>query len=254
MGEPETETSDPGRNPDGAKPEAGASRRSDHAGGPPRPSDIYRRIVAEVVEEAGLGAAFAEGLERRFLDAPAAACSAAIGRWLLRRLRALGWSHEELARRVGVDRSAVTRWIRGDAMTIRHLAVILMETGGRPVDLDVPGREELALAAYLAAVTHARREIDARRSRPESQPLDPEQFWCLFHLLSEPHWERAIRRKDPRLLREESARILRLAAERLGREPRSIRGPRDLMNLVAEWMEPWVVCLAHLTPRSWPLR
>ena len=40
----------------------------------------------------------------------------------------------------------------------------------------------------------------------------------------------------------------------LGHRPRRICGPGDLMVLLADWMEAWVVCLAHLAPRSWPVR
>ena len=72
-------------------------------------SDIYQRIVDDAVRAYELGPRFSESLERRLLEAPAIACSSAIGRWLKCRLRDAHWSQEELARRIGVDRSAVTR-------------------------------------------------------------------------------------------------------------------------------------------------
>jgi transcriptional regulator with XRE-family HTH domain len=239
----------------GARESGPSGRRQEHL----EFREIYRRIIDESTRAYDLGPDFADALERRLLEAPAAACSEAIGRWLLRRLRDAGWTQAELAVRIGVDRSAVTRWIRGGAITIKHLSLILLELGDRLADLPVPVREELAVEAYGAAITYTRAELARRRGGPsdgirEPRPLDREQFWCLYHLLAEPHWEQAVRRKDRRLLEQEAERVLRRAAEDLGHRPRAILGYRDLMDLVSEWMEAWVLCLAHITPRSWPIR
>jgi transcriptional regulator with XRE-family HTH domain len=222
-------------------------------------SDIYERIVDDAVRAYELGPGFPESLERGLLEAPAIACSSAIGRWLKCRLRDAHWSQEELARRIGVDRSAVTRWVQGGSITVKHLTLILLELGERLSDLPVPEARELAVEAYAAAITHTRDELNRRReqrgeaARPH-RALDGERFWCLYHLLSEPNWQRALLRNDRALLEQEAARVLRRVSESLGREPKVISNVRDLADLVGEWMEPWVVCLAHLAPRSWRFR
>jgi hypothetical protein len=120
---------------------------------------------------------------------------------------------------------------------------------GPPRVLPLPARRELALEGYLAALSHVRARIDPAAGR---ESLDRERFWCLFHLLSEPYWERAIRRQDRELIKEEADRVLRRAGESLGAQPRRVQGVEGVRRLVEEWTAAWVICL-ELLPGGWSI-
>ena len=186
----------------------------------------------------------------RFKEAPAKVCCRAIGGWIDQRLLGFGWTQHDLADRIGVDRSAVAKWTTGGAISLGHLVSVLLEFRGDFADLPLPARRELALEGYLAALSHVRARIDPAGGR---EPLDRERFWCLFHLFSEPYWERAIRRQDRELVKEEADRVLRRAGESLGARPRRVVGVEGLRRLVEEWTAAWVICL-ELLPGGWSIR
>jgi transcriptional regulator with XRE-family HTH domain len=220
--------------------------------GRPTYDEAYRRVAREFLRKFSLDGDedFADAVGRRFREAPAKVCCRAIGGWIDQRLLGLGWTQLDLADRIGVDRSAVAKWTAGGSISLGHLVLVLLVLDGDFADLPLPARQELALEGYLAAMSHIK-----ARLHPEggSDPLDRERFWCLYHLLSEPYWERAIRERDRNLVKQETARVLERVTETLGFPPRRILRVEDLRQLVEEWAAAWVICL-ELLPGGWRLR
>ena len=220
--------------------------------GRPTYDEAYRRVAREFLRKFSLDGdeEFANTVARRFREAPAKVCCRAIGGWIDKKLLGLGWTQLDLADRIGVDRSAVAKWTAGGAISLGHLVLVVLILDGDFVDLPLPARDELALEGYLAALSHIKAKIQPLNG---SDLLDRERFWCLFHLLSEPYWERAIREKDRNLVRKETARVLRRVGETLGTPPRRVLRAEDLRQLVEEWAAAWVICL-ELLPGGWRLR
>src|SRR5271155_215169 len=160
--------------------------------GRPTCDAAYERVAREFLRQLALDhdEDFAAAVAHRFKEAPAKVCCRAIGEWIDQRLVGFGWTQHDLADRIGVDRSAVAKWTAGGAISLGHLVLVLLEFRGDFADLPLPARRELA--------------------------LDGGWFWCLFHLFAEPYWERAIRRQDRDLIKEEADRVLRRTAESLG--------------------------------------
>lgn len=220
--------------------------------GRPTVDEAYERVVGEFLASSPLerDEAFASLVAKRFREGPARICSKAIGDWIERRLVEQGWTQQDLADRVGVDRSAVARWTAGGTLSLGHLVLVLIEFRGELADLPWPARRELALEAYLATLAFVRARIE-----PEGPPraLDREQFWCLYHLFAEPNWERAARSNDPASIRHEAGRILEKASASLGHAPGRVSGVDGLRALVNDWAASWVICL-KLLPNDWAIR
>jgi transcriptional regulator with XRE-family HTH domain len=228
-----------------------ATRLLDAAAGRPSYDEAYERVVGEFLLGSPLAAddELATAVAKRFREGPARVCSRAIGDWIDRRLVESGWTQQDLADRVGVDRSAVARWTAGGTLSLGHLVVVLIEFRAEFADLPVPARRELAIEAYIAALGFVRSRI-ATDALDES--LDRDQFWCLYHLLSEPYWERAVRSQDRVGLDKETSRILRAAGLSLGRPIRRVVGVETLRSLVEAWLPAWIVCL-KLLPNDWAI-
>ncbi len=228
----------------------GAARDAGESAGHPDYDRIYEDIIGEHLRPLAGNAALVRGLTKRFRQGPMLLCSREIGKWINRRLRQAGWTQQQLAERLDVDRSAVAYWIKGGNIHLLNLAQVLIEFGCQWSELPVPERQELALAAYLAALPYVREQLNP--AQPKGT-LDRERFWCLFHLFSEPHWEDAMRRRDVRLLAREAERIRGEVAAALGREPSAVIDVEYLKQLVKEWGVAWMVCIGQV-PRKWTVR
>jgi hypothetical protein len=75
-----------------------------------------------------------------------------------------------------------------------NLAQVLIEFKSQWTELPMPARQEMAVAAYVAALTFTREKLGGEH---KIRPLERERFWCKYHLFSEPHWARALRLQDP---------------------------------------------------------
>jgi transcriptional regulator with XRE-family HTH domain len=225
------------------------SLNADSAGQAPAYDRIYEQFIREHFRQAHLGKQFVHNLARRFRQGPMTLCSRAIGLWLNRELRQRQWTQQDLADRLGVDRSAVAYWIKGGNIHLLNLVQVLIELGCQWSDLPVPARQELAVAAYLAALPYVREQFDPKGGK---HTLDRECFWCLFHLFAEPHWERAMRLRDADLMAWEAERVGRAAAASLGREVAGV-DVGFLKRLVAEWGAAWVLCIGQV-PRKWTVQ
>ena len=212
---------------------------------------VYERFVGEYLQRGSLeaGEEFATAVAKRFRDGSARACSLAIGSWVERRLNDEGWTQQDLADRVGVDRSAVARWTAGGTLSLAHLVQVLIAFGAEVADLPWPARRELAVEAFVAALDYVRSKIEPERP---GRGIDRDEFWCLYHLFAEPHWERAIRLGDEDALRLEASRIISHASSSLGHDPSRIAGVDGLRRLVEDWAMAWVVAL-RLVPEDWAI-
>lgn len=220
--------------------------------GRPTCDEVYRVVAEKFLKKHRFDTEddFAEAVARRFREGPARICCRSIGTWIDGKLTDFDWSQQDLADRVGVDRSAVARWTSGGSISLGHLVLVLIEFRSDFDELPFPARRELALEGYLAALTHVRGKIGAGF---DAGPIDRERFWCLYHLFSEPHWERAIRSRNPKLLEDEAVRIGRQTEASLGHLPRAVHGVEGLKQLVEEWAAAWVICL-NLVPRDWSIQ
>jgi len=227
-----------------------AANEIDDSANHPIYEDVYARVIKEQFDKSALDDEFVKELVKRFRQAPVTLCARAIGTWINQKLRQLHWTQQELADKLNVDRSAVAYWIQGGNIHLANLAQVVIEFKSQWSELPVPARQELALAAYLAALSYIQGKLHPGQS---SKNLDRERFWCLFHLFGEQHWERAIRRKDPVLLRDEAVRIFKAVQAALGEKPRSIVNVDGLKQLVSEWGLAWMVCLSQV-PRKWAVQ
>ena len=122
--------------------------------GRPTVDEAYERVVGEFLAASPLDRdeAFASLVAKRFREGPARICSKAIGDWIERHLVEQGWTQQDLADRVGVDRSAVARWTAGGTLSLGHLVLVLIEFRGELADLPWPAPREQALEAYMATL------------------------------------------------------------------------------------------------------
>jgi transcriptional regulator with XRE-family HTH domain len=223
---------------------------SDESQGHPTYKQVYTRLIQEQFDKSSLGDDFVKGVVKRFRQGPVALCSRSIGTWINQRLRQLRWTQQVLADKLGIDRSAVAYWIQGGNIQLANLAQVLIEFQSQWSELPIPARQELALAAYLAALSYVQEKL--RPARPQAM-LDRERFWCLFHLFSQPHWERAMRTRDAALLKKEAARILEAVHASLGKNPGGIVNVDGLQQLVSDWGLAWMVCICQV-PRRWAIQ
>ena len=217
-----------------------------------RADEVYDRFVGEYLERCPVapGGEFAAAVAKRFRDGSARACSLAIGAWVERRLDDEGWTQQDLADRVGVDRSAVARWTAGGTLSLGHLVQVLIAFGAEVADLPWPARRVLAVEAFVAALDYVRAKIEPERP---GRGIDRDEFWCLYHLFAEPHWERAVRADDPAALRQEAARVIGRATASLGMAPGRVAGVDGLRALVEDWGAAWVIAF-RLLPDDWAIR
>lgn len=217
-----------------------------------RADEVYDRFVGDFLARCPVDTRgeFAAAVAKRFRDGSAKACSAAIGAWVERRLTEEGWTQQDLADRVGVDRSAVARWTAGGTLSLGHLVLVLIAFGAEVADLPWPARRELAVEAFGAALDFVRDRIEPGRP---GRGIDRDEFWCLYHLFAEPHWERAVRANDREALRVEAARVVHKAGLSLGHAPNRVAGVDGLQRLVEDWAAAWVVAL-RLLPDDWSIR
>jgi transcriptional regulator with XRE-family HTH domain len=220
--------------------------------GQPTCHKVYQRIALEFLEKCSLAQdeSFVAAVARRLRETPAKVCCRAIGCWMDKKLLDFGWTQQDLADRIGVDRSAVAKWTTGGAISLGHLVLVLLEFRSDFTALPLPARQELALEGYLAVLSYVRSRID---SAPGHERLDRECFWCLYHVFSEPYWEQAIRKKDQALVRDEADRVMKRARESLGLSPHRILRVEDLRRLVEQWTAAWVICL-ELLPGGWSVQ
>jgi len=216
----------------------------------PKYDEIYSRIIREHFPKASADSAFVRGVVKRFRQAPMTICSRAIGAWINRQLRRQNRTQQDLAERLGVDRSAVAYWIQGGNITFPNFIQLLLEFETPWAEAPVPARRELALGAYVAALSYIRDKIDPDW---DGRALDRERFWSLFHLFSEPHWERALRMQDPDMLRKEARRVAEAVAASLAPAPCNVTTVDALRQLVRDWGPAWLFCLWQI-PHGWALR
>jgi transcriptional regulator with XRE-family HTH domain len=220
---------------------------SDESRGLPTYKRVYTSLIREHFDKATLDDNFVKGVVKRFRQGPVTLCSKAIGTWINQKLHQMRWTQQELADKLGVDRSAVAYWVQGGNIQLANLAQVLIEFQSQWTELPIPARQELALAAYLTALSYIQEKLSPGQP---AKTLDRERFWCLFHLFSEPYWERAIRTRDADLLQKEAIRILHTVHTALGQKPRSVVNVDGLKQLVNEWGLAWMVCICQV-PRRW---
>jgi transcriptional regulator with XRE-family HTH domain len=221
------------------------------AGNYPTYQEVYKKVIRDHFGHSPLDGVtdeqFVRQVVKRFRKAPVVLCSRSIGKWINRKLGETGRTQQDLAERLGVDRSAVTYWIRGGNITLDNLAQVLIEFKSQWSELPIPARQEMAVAAYLAALTFIQEKL---AGAPPGKPLDRHRFWCLYHLFSEAQWERALRFRDEYEKCKEAERIARAVEEALGHSPQPPVSVTFLEELVKTWGRAWLVCIGQL-PTKW---
>ena len=144
----------------------------------------------------------------------------------------------------------MARWTAGGTLSLGHLVLVLIAFGAEVGDLPWPARRELAVEAFIGALDFVRTKIEP--SRP-GRGIDRDEFWCLYHLFSEPYWERAVRLADRDALRLEAVRVVTKAGASLGHSPSRVAGVDGLQRLVEDWAAAWMVAL-RLLPDDWAIR
>ena len=224
------------------------------AGGYPTYQEVYLKVIRDHFSHSPLEGVtdeqFVRQVAKRFRNEPVRLCSQTIGKWMNSKLLENGWTQQRLAERLGVDRSAVAYWIRGRNITLANLAQVLIEFKIQWKDLPIPARQEMAVAAYLAALKFIQQEL---AGTSPCEPLDGQRFWCLYHLFSEAHWERALRYRDEYEKHKEAERIARAVEAALGHSPEPPVSVRFLEELVKAWGRAWLVCIGQL-PTQWATR
>jgi transcriptional regulator with XRE-family HTH domain len=218
--------------------------------GHPDYDQVYARIIKEQFDKSSLDGRFADEVVKRFRQGPMKLCSRSIGTWINQKLRQANWTQQDLADKLGIDRSAIAYWIRGGNIHLANLAQLLIELNSQWTELPIPARQELALAAYLAALTYIQEKLHSGKN---VKTLDRERFWCLYHLFSERHWQEALRKNDPEMLKDEAVRIFMAVHTSMGQKPRSIVNVSGLKELVSEWGLAWLVCVSQV-PRKWAVQ
>jgi hypothetical protein len=217
---------------------------------------VYDQFLKKLFEKRSLkNPDFEEAVKQRFWEEPPRLCSQVIGKWIEDGLRERGWNQQGLARQLGLDPSVVKYWIGGGNIALPYLARVLLVFKSQWSTLPIPARQELALQSYLVALSLARERLEPAGG---SHALDRERFWCLFHLFSEPSWERAVRSKNEYLLRKEADRILKAARSSLRKgkgyvadldKLAQIARVDGLQRLVREWGMAWLVCVRFILNR-----
>jgi transcriptional regulator with XRE-family HTH domain len=235
------------------------TERPAEADGHPACDEVYERIIREQFDRSLLDEDFVREVVKRFKKAPTALFCGHIGAWIDKNLDRRGWRQQDLADRLGVDRAAVSCWIAGRNITTDNFAALVVVFQAPWSELPFPARQQMAVAAYRAALSYIREKLEPG---PAGRAIDTEAFWCLFHLFSEPHWERAIRRQDPDLLRREADRIRSAVEASLGHGPKGVVDVEGLKRLVREWGLAWMICVKMPTlspnpgqvPKGWAVR
>jgi transcriptional regulator with XRE-family HTH domain len=219
----------------------------------PSVDDVYESYIREQLGHSPLEGVtdqqFVGQVVKCFREAPIVVCSRAIGEWINNKLGETNWTQQDLAKRVGVDRSAVAYWTQDGKITLGNLAQVLIAFKSQWSDLPIPARQEMAVEAYLAALTYFRKALGGEQP---VKPLDRERFWCLYHILSEPRWWRALLSQDACKLREEAERIANAVEKSLAHKPQAAVNVAFLLRLVEEWGRAWFVCIKKV-PR-WATR
>lgn len=105
-----------------------------------------------------------------------------LGPWLAASLRARGWNQAELAKRMGIDPSMVSKWARGSRMPdTPHCEAIARALGVPPYEVlvranKIPGAHRVPAQHPVRAEAHAL--VDA---------LDPELLTPVVDLLARIH-------------------------------------------------------------------
>ena len=90
-------------------------RTANPAEGQPTRDAAYEWVAREFLRKFSLDRdeGFAAAVARRFMEAPAKVGCPAIGKWIDKSLLHFGWTQNDLADCLGVDRSAVAKWTAG---------------------------------------------------------------------------------------------------------------------------------------------
>jgi transcriptional regulator with XRE-family HTH domain len=208
---------------------------------------VYRTEIDNARAQHGLDQLFNEGLLKRFFGAPLKVCSVAIGKWIRDRLHGAGWTQNDLAAQIGVDRTAVTYWIQGGGITLDNLSRVLLAFKCQWSDLPIPARRDLACAAYRAALEYTRKKLKPDETLPR---LAEEQFWCLYHLLSHSDWRKAQANDDDFLRTRAAAQVQDAVRKELGTGEDPVVTVEGLTQLVEEWGEAWLHCV-YVTTERW---
>jgi hypothetical protein len=189
-----------------------------------------------------------------------------VGTWINSIIDINNFTHQVVADSLGVDRSAVTKWAKGEGIRLDKFFRVLIRF--KVVDSFPRLVDDVRVEGYLGAIAYAR---DALRARTEGHPtppmpparrwpwsslidpftdrvpagrLDRERYYCLARLFSSGMlraWTEAQARRDSSRLAALANEVREYLHKRLGR-PSTLGGVRELEDLIHEWGIAWLVC------------
>jgi transcriptional regulator with XRE-family HTH domain len=154
----------------------------------PNLHEVYRDEVESYLEKFAINyKEFRSLLGKSFEEGALKMHRRKIGDWIERNRMEMRKTQEEVARIVGVDVSAVTKWINGDSnITQKNLVKIKCLFSVTGIGQEEVAPRELALEGYRQAIASARSLLTGQVKTPPSR----EDLLCLFHLYSGPDWGR----------------------------------------------------------------
>jgi len=209
----------------------------------------YLEVTRAYLAELGDSDVLEKEVIKEFRQAAVQASRKKLGRWIDSELNSRGMTQQELADRLGIDRTTVTKWINESStmQTVDRFLLMLVFDGAGPPDPD--DLVEVVIDGYTAAVSCVQRWL-----YPASRPgnFGFLEFYCLFHVYSRPDWAHA-RRRGPNQLRTVAEDILLAVSSSCGFRfawQETLKRFEDLKDLVDKWEKAWLIG-RHLIADRW---
>lgn len=236
----------------------------------------FHELAMRHIVDSKLGERFCEEVKKHFLENVYAAFLNPIGEFLMR----TGLTNTDIAKLVGVDRTAVSKWISEGKISFKAFARILCAFNVGVEDFGFPSPGDVVPEAYCATVAYVRKELNRRKgsikvnsAAAQANPSSRDDAKgegngdCNFSLCQEDfEYLRVITCTDPSWLLasieprpDGEQQHLEIAAKQICTQV-SVRFPQtrerswnDLKQLLSDWLKAWLLTVAIL-PHTWDTR
>jgi transcriptional regulator with XRE-family HTH domain len=158
-------------------------------------------------------------------------------------------TQQEIADRVGVDRSTVTKWMTEGAISFESFCFLITLLHEELGECKFPPIEERIASGWVRAISKVR-EVILEDRRPV-QHIMWHEVQCLASIFSTPEWHEAQLKERSELLQQATERVLKHARSSIPQEEREafsvrFRTVKDVEQLVGKWGAAFVVTLLAL--------